>query len=93
MFRSLHLAIALAIISFLSAAAGAQPAGSACESEAPKSQPSGSAPFDRDGDGRVSRQEFEAYHRELFAKLDRNGDGLLSVVEMQRLRAAAVLPD
>jgi len=33
--------------------------------------------FDQDNDGRVSEKEFTAVHQETFAKMDRNGDGII----------------
>lgn len=49
--------------------------------------PPGSIPaylrlFDRNGDGRVSLAEYEAYMEQGFHRMDRNGDGVLEVAEM-----------
>lgn len=38
--------------------------------------------FDRDGDGRISRSEAEAYRGESFGVIDLNGDGAISRSEM-----------
>lgn len=44
-------------------------------------------PQDTDGDGAISRAEFEAFHDELFTRLDTNGDGVLTEDEKPERRA------
>ncbi len=46
--------------------------------------------LDRDKDGRVSRSEVEAFVRESFARLDRNGDGYLD--KQDRPRGPRMMP-
>lgn len=44
--------------------------------------------IDTDGDGKVSKAEFDAKHAEKFAKMDANGDGFLTKDEMKSARSA-----
>jgi Ca2+-binding EF-hand superfamily protein len=39
--------------------------------------------LDRNGDGQVSQEEFNAIHSKKFSRLDRDGDGTLSKEELQ----------
>ena len=43
---------------------------------------------DANGDGRVSRREFDAHRADIFAKLDRNGNGVVSEEDAPRIRIA-----
>lgn len=50
--------------------------------------------FDRNGDGRISLAEYQAYMESGFRRMDRNGDGVLEVSEMppsRRHRTALTL--
>ncbi|MBX7058700.1 MAG: EF-hand domain-containing protein [Leptospirales bacterium] len=42
------------------------------------------ARMDANGDGMISRAEFDAFHAMMFGKIDANGDGQLSREEMQQ---------
>lgn len=43
---------------------------------------------DANGDGRVTRREYDAHRAEMFAKLDRNGNGVVSEEDAPRIRIA-----
>lgn len=43
---------------------------------------------DANGDGRVTRREYDAHRADIFAKLDRNGNGVVSEEDAPRLRIA-----
>lgn len=45
--------------------------------------------FDKDGDGRVSRDEFPPEHLAKFDKLDRNADGFVDAEEMAKVKGKA----
>lgn len=44
--------------------------------------------IDTNGDGKVSKAEFDASHAERFSKMDANGDGFLEKNEMKSARKA-----
>lgn len=41
---------------------------------------------DVNGDGKVTRREYDAHRGDIFARLDRNGNGVVSVEDAPRLR-------
>lgn len=43
---------------------------------------------DANGDGRVTRREYDAHRADIFAKLDRNGNGVASVDDAPKIRIA-----
>lgn len=43
---------------------------------------------DANGDGKVTRMEYDAYRADIFAKLDRNGNGVASADDAPRVRVA-----
>jgi Ca2+-binding EF-hand superfamily protein len=43
---------------------------------------------DANGDGRVTRREYDAFRAEVFAKLDRNGNGVASTEDAPKIRIA-----
>lgn len=43
---------------------------------------------DVNGDGRVTRREYDAYRADIFARLDRNGNGVVSEEDTPRVRFA-----
>lgn len=43
------------------------------------------AKLDLDGDGQISKQEFNQHHDEMFLKIDKNADGALSKDEMRAM--------
>lgn len=43
---------------------------------------------DADGDGRVTRREYDAHRADMFAKLDRNGNGVASEEDAPKIRIA-----
>ena len=43
---------------------------------------------DANGDGRVTRREYDAYRADIFARLDRNGNGVVSKEDAPRIRIA-----
>ena len=43
---------------------------------------------DANGDGRVTRQEYDAHRADIFAKLDRNGNGVVSEEDAPKIRIA-----
>jgi Ca2+-binding EF-hand superfamily protein len=43
---------------------------------------------DANGDGKVTRTEYDAYRADIFAKLDRNGNGVASQDDAPRVRFA-----
>lgn len=46
------------------------------------------AESDANGDGRVTRREYDAHRADVFAKLDRNGNGVVSEEDAPRVRIA-----
>ncbi len=77
------------------ALAGTTIAGAACAQtapEAPRAAPRGMARADGDGDGRVSKAEYNARADARFARMDKNGDGQLSADEMAPRREMAAPP-
>ncbi len=43
---------------------------------------------DANGDGRVTRREYDAHREDIFARLDRNGNGVVSEEDAPRIRIA-----
>ena len=43
---------------------------------------------DANGDGRVTRREYDAHRADIFAKLDRNGNGVASADDAPKIRIA-----
>lgn len=43
---------------------------------------------DANGDGRVTRREYDAHRADIFARLDRNGNGVVSEEDAPRIRIA-----
>lgn len=43
---------------------------------------------DANGDGRVTRREYDAHRADIFAKLDRNGNGVVSEEDAPKIRIA-----
>ncbi len=43
---------------------------------------------DANGDGRVTRREYDAHRADIFAKLDRNGNGVASEEDAPKIRIA-----
>jgi Ca2+-binding EF-hand superfamily protein len=48
--------------------------------------------MDRDGDGTVSLQEFQAAHERIFKAMDANKDGVLTLEEIQALMRGTRTP-
>jgi hypothetical protein len=42
--------------------------------------------LDADGDGKITRAEFDAEAAQRFARMDRNGDGVVDAAELKDLR-------
>jgi hypothetical protein len=75
MKRSIIFVIGLAaLIAFLNADSNAQP---------PHPGKSPVEMMDTDGDGKISKAEWAAFHEKIFKDMDKNGDGYLSDNEMQ----------
>jgi hypothetical protein len=69
----------------LSGAAFAQPSGGGQGSgkKGPEGKGGPVGMMDTDKDGSISRAEWDAFHAEMFQKIDTNGDGLLSADEFK----------
>lgn len=57
----------------------------ATQTDAASAQPAAFVRADANGDGTVSKQEFEAFQANVFARADRNGDGNLDATEFARI--------
>jgi len=81
--KGLVAAVALVCASSIAVAAAAQPSAEQFEKVRDLLTEA-----DANGDGKVTRKEYDAHRADIFEKLDRNGNGVVSEEDAPRVRVA-----